>query len=46
MADLYEKLFSLRDDGRSLPDYYELKGTIDELRFYQPLVLDLKALRR
>jgi len=27
VADLYEKLFSLRQDGRSLFDYYsELKG--------------------
>ena len=36
----------MRHDDRSLSDYYsELDGTIDELDFYQPLVLDLKILQ-
>jgi len=38
VVDLYEKLFLLRQNGLSLSDYYvELKGTLDELDFYQPL---------
>ena len=47
VVDLYEKSFSLRQDGYSLSDYYsELKGTLDELDFYQPHVLDLKVLHQ
>ena len=45
VADLYEKLFSLREEDRSLPDNYaELKRTLDELDFYQSLVMDLEVL--
>jgi len=45
VAHLYEKLFSLRKNDRSLSDYYsKLNETFDELDFYQPLVLDLKVL--
>ena len=46
VVDLYEKLFSLLKDGCSLSDYYsELKGFLDELDYYQPLILDLKVLQ-
>ena len=45
VVDLYEKLFSLREEDRSLPDNYaELKRTLDELDFYQSLVMDLEVL--
>ena len=46
VANLYEKLFLLRQDSHFLFDYYfELKETLDELDFYAPLVLDLKVLQ-
>jgi len=45
VADLYEKLFSLQQDGHPLSHYYsELKGTLDEFEFYQHLVLNLNML--
>jgi len=34
VVDLYEKLFSLQQDGHSLSDYYELKEPLNELDFY------------
>ena len=44
---MYERLFTLRQDGHPLADYYyELKVILDELDFYQSLILDLKALQR
>jgi len=37
VANLYEKLFSLRQKSRSLFDYYfKLKGTFEELDINQP----------
>jgi len=46
VADLYEILFSLRQDGCSLTNYSEMKGILDVLDFHWPLILDLKALQR
>ena len=43
---MYEELFSLRRDGHFLSDYYAVKGTLDELDFYQPLVLNLNVLQQ
>jgi len=35
VVDLYERIFSLRQDGRPVTNYYfELKGILDELKFY------------
>jgi len=47
VADPYEKLFSLQQDNYFLSDYYfELKGTLDKLDPYQPLILDFKVIQQ
>ncbi|KAL0386536.1 UNVERIFIED_CONTAM: hypothetical protein Slati_4545400 [Sesamum latifolium] len=42
--ELYEKLFSLKQDGRSVTDYFaSLKGVPDEILLYHPLNYVAKA---
>ncbi|KAL0458459.1 UNVERIFIED_CONTAM: Retrovirus-related Pol polyprotein from transposon RE1, partial [Sesamum latifolium] len=42
--ELYEKLFSLKRDGRSVTDYFaSLKGVANEILLYHPLNYDAKA---
>ena len=47
IVDLHEKLFLLRQGNRTLFDYCSvLKGTLDEVDFYKPLVLDLNVFQQ
>ncbi|KAL0454781.1 UNVERIFIED_CONTAM: hypothetical protein Slati_0817300 [Sesamum latifolium] len=42
--ELYEKLFSLKQDGRLVSDYFaSLKGTADEILLYHPLSCDAQT---
>ncbi|KAL0446502.1 UNVERIFIED_CONTAM: Retrovirus-related Pol polyprotein from transposon TNT 1-94 [Sesamum latifolium] len=42
--ELYEKLFSLKKDGRAILDYFaSLKGTADEILLYHPLSCDAQT---
>jgi len=44
--EIYERLFELKQGGRSVPEFYnELKGLIDELEMHQPAVTDAATLR-
>ncbi|KAK4406517.1 Retrovirus-related Pol polyprotein from transposon RE1 [Sesamum angolense] len=42
--ELYERLFSLKQDGRAVSDYFALlKGTSDEILLYHPLSCDAQT---
>ncbi|KAL0336490.1 UNVERIFIED_CONTAM: Retrovirus-related Pol polyprotein from transposon RE2 [Sesamum radiatum] len=42
--ELYERLFSLKQDGRAVSDYFALlKGTSDEILLYHPLSCDART---
>ena len=44
---IYERLFELKKEDKSLPKFYEeLKGLIDELETHQLVVMDVATLRR
>ena len=43
---MYEDLFSLRQGGDSLEDYYNhFKGIIDELNQYHPITNDIEVIK-
>ena len=45
--EVYEDLFSLQQDDKSLEDYYShFKGMIDELNQYDPVTNDIKVLKK
>ncbi|KAL0342592.1 UNVERIFIED_CONTAM: hypothetical protein Scaly_1921800 [Sesamum calycinum] len=42
--ELYERLFSLKQDGRAVSDYFaSLKGTTNEILLYHPLICDART---
>ena len=46
MFEIYERLFELKQEDRSVPEFYgELKGLIDELEMHQLAVTDVTTLR-
>jgi len=45
--EMYEDLFSLRQDDKSLKDYYiHFKGMIDKLNRYHPVTNDIEVIKK
>ena len=38
--EMYERLFELKQGDRSVPEFYELKSLIDELKMHQPIITE------